>query len=161
MSNLLLSYIAPENADHSYISEAEFRAMKMKLLQEKETIEAELAKQSKEKVKWLAFSEKSFDIACHARKWFENGKPMTRRDIFLSLGSNFILKGQKVSLELDFPFQVIAENKRKVELEIREVLTSKKGVTVKQILQLAEKCPVLCAGEDLNLQALAGATTSR
>ena len=161
LNNLLLSYIAPENADRSYISEAEFRSTKMKLLQDKERIEAELAKQSQEKVKWLALSEKAFNIACYAQKWFVNGETMTRRDIFTSLGSNFVLKDQKLSLELDFPFQLIAKNKRRVELEIKKVLTSKNRVTVKQIIELARKCPLLCAGQDLNLHARKGATTSR
>ena len=153
LDNLLISYISPENTDRSYISEAEFRTAKMKLLQEKEQIEAELAKQSHEEKKWLVLSEKAFDIACYAQKWFVNGEIMTRRDIFTALGSNFILKDQKLSLELDFPFQLIAKNKRRVELEIKKVLTSKNRVTVKQILQLAEKCPLLCAGEDSNLHA--------
>ena len=153
IDNLLLSYISPENADRTYISEADFRTMKMKLLQEKEQIEAELAKQNQEEKKWLALSEKAFDMALHAQEWFARGEAMQRRDIFASLGSNFTLKSQKLSVELDFPFQVIAKNKRKVELEIREVLTSKNRVTVKQILECARLCPLLCPGEDSNLHA--------
>ena len=110
-------------------------------------------KASQEDKKWLALSEKAFDLALHAREWFAHGEPMRRRDIFASLGSNFMLKGQKLSVELDFPFQVIAKNRRKVELEIREVLTSKNRVTVKQILECAQLCPLLCAGEESNLHA--------
>lgn len=48
---------------------------------------------------------------CYAQKWFVKGEIMTRRDIFVSLGSNFTLKGQKLSVELDFPFQIIAKNR--------------------------------------------------
>ena len=160
IDNLLLSYISPDNADRTLISEADFRTMKMKLLQEKDQIEAELAKQSKEEKKWLTLSEKAFDTALYAQKLFAEGDAAQRRDIFASLGSNFTLKSQKLSITLDFPFQVIAKNKRKVELEIQEVLTSEKQVTMRQILQFARKCPLLCAGEDSNLHALAGTGTS-
>jgi site-specific DNA recombinase len=153
IDNLLLSYIAPENADRTYISEADFRTMKMKLLQDKEKIEAELAKQSKEETKWLALSEKAFDTACYAQQWFANGTPTTRRDIVMSLGSNFTLKGQKLSMELAFPFQEIIKNKEGVEQEIQKVLTSEKRVTVKDILRYTQMCPLLCAGEDSNLHA--------
>lgn len=153
INNLFRSYIAPENIDRTYISEAEFRSTKMSLLQEKEQIEAALKKQSQEKVKWLELSEKSFNVACYARKWFEVGKPMTKREIFSSLGSNLILKGQKVSVELDFPFEIIRKKRKAVEREITQVRTSKKPMTVVRISDLIKDFPVLCPGEDSNLHA--------
>ena len=52
-------------------------------------------------------SEDAFDTAIHAQKWFANDGPKSRRDIFMSLGSKFTLKSQKLSVELEFPFQVI------------------------------------------------------
>ena len=161
LNNLLLSYISPENADRTAISEAEYRSMKMKLLQDKEQLEAALKKQSEEKANWLVLSEKSFNVARYSRKWFENGKPMTKREIFSSLGSNLLLKKQEISLELEFPFEVIKKKRKAVEREIALVRTDKKRITAMRIADFVKTFPLLCAGEDSNLQALTGATTSR
>jgi hypothetical protein len=62
---------------------------------------------------------------------------MNRTAERLTLGGrkdpNSTLNSQKLSVELAFPFQVIAEKKYGVEQEIQKVLTSEKRVTVKQI----------------------------
>jgi site-specific DNA recombinase len=153
LNNLLLSYISPENADRTSISEAEYRSMKMKLLQDKEQLETALKKQSEEKVKWLVLSEKSFNVARYSRKWFAKGKPMTKREIFSSLGSNLLLKSQEISLELEFPFEVIKKKRKDVEREIALVRTDEKRITAMRIADFVKNFPVLCAGEESNLHA--------
>ncbi len=48
---------------------------------------------------WLDLSEKTFNFACYARHAFEKGGTQEKREIFASLGQNYILKDKKVSIE--------------------------------------------------------------
>jgi hypothetical protein len=56
---------------------------------------------------WLALSEKVFDYACHAREWFKKGDLKTKKELLEVLGSNLVLEGKKLRLELKKPFLII------------------------------------------------------
>ena len=56
---------------------------------------------------WLALSEKVFDYACHAREWFKKGDMKTKKELLEVLGSNLVLEGKKLRLELKKPFSII------------------------------------------------------
>lgn len=56
---------------------------------------------------WLALSEKVFDYACHAREWFKQGDLNTKKQLLETIGSNLVLKGKELRLELKKPFFII------------------------------------------------------
>ena len=58
---------------------------------------------------WLALSEKVFDYACHAREWFKKGDLKTKKALLEVLGSNLVLEGKKLRLELKKPFLIIKD----------------------------------------------------
>ena len=45
---------------------------------------------------WLELTEKTFNFACYARKAFDLGNIQQKREIFTSLGQNFVLTDKKV-----------------------------------------------------------------
>lgn len=56
---------------------------------------------------WLRKAEEIFDFATHAKEEFENGTMEKKREIVSYLGSNLILKDQKVTIKLQKPLEKI------------------------------------------------------
>jgi len=107
LDNLLLSYTSPENSHRELMSDQEYAGLRSRLLKEKHKLEAELKDEGEKIEEWLELSERTFNFACYARVWFKKGDMDTKRAIFGCLGSDLILKGQKVSLDLHKPLQII------------------------------------------------------
>lgn len=129
---LLLKYTAPENTDGSIISLDEYQALKKRLLERKNALESELTDKGKEMEQWLELSEKTFNFASYACVWFERGDSATKRSILACLGSNLVLKDQKINMELHPFFLSIVENKKKLELEEASARTSESGSPKRQ-----------------------------
>src|SRR5690606_33461106 len=100
LDTMLLKYTAPENTDGSIISADEYQALKKRLLERKNALENELTDKGKEMEQWLELSERTFNFARYARIWFEKGDNATKRSILACLGSNLVLKDQKINVEL-------------------------------------------------------------
>ena len=60
--------------------------------------------------KWFAFSAKTFEFACNARAWFENGDLKVKKEILSAIGSNLVLKDKKLLLEARIPFLLIEKS---------------------------------------------------
>ena len=73
---------------------------------------------------WLELSERTFNFARYASTWFTNGNLETKRAIFACLGSNLILKGQNINVDLHKPFKFIFDNLQDAEKELVQVRTS-------------------------------------
>ncbi len=129
---LLLKYTSPENTDGSLISNEEFQALKNQLVRRKNSLESALADRGKEMEQWLELSERTFNFACYARTWFEKGDDSVRRAILSCLGSNLILKDQKINIELHPLFQSIVLDKEKSEQELVSARTSESGLAKRQ-----------------------------
>ena len=48
---------------------------------------------------WLELAERAFDFAANAQVRFRDGDLTVKRDILMTLGSNFLLKDQKLTLQ--------------------------------------------------------------
>ena len=72
-----------------------------------ERLKEELEKYSQDKTEWLREKEKEFLFAKGARNSFAKGDRKKKREIFYSLGSNFVLKDKELQLELKRPFRAI------------------------------------------------------
>lgn len=132
LDNLLLRLTSPSNADGGLISDNEYKSAKGILLKEKNALEADLQAQGKAIERWLELSERTFNFARYASLWFLKGDLETKRAIFACLGSDSILKDQKLNITLRKPFKFIFDNLEEIEKELVEVRTSENQVGTRQ-----------------------------
>lgn len=128
LDSLLLRFTAPENQNGELISDGEYKLAKASLIKEKNTLESALEAQGKEIERWVELSERTFNFARYAHIWFERGDLETKREIFACIGSDFIIKSQKLNVQLRKPFRFIFENINKAEKELSSVRTSENGL---------------------------------
>lgn len=128
MDSLLLKYSSAENVDGSLISDSDYKNLKTALMNEKRTLEGDIDNHSREMEQWLELSERTFNFARYASTWFANGNLETKRAIFACLGSNLILKGQNINVDLHKPFKFIFDNLPQIERELVQVRTSKNSL---------------------------------
>jgi hypothetical protein len=77
---------------------------------------------------WLEITERAFDFAAHARIQFRDGDLMTKRDILMTLGQNFLLNDQKLTLQQSEWLVPMAEQYPALEAEyLRRARTNKKA----------------------------------
>lgn len=143
LDNLILLYTSPENVNSQLLSTEELKNSKSSLLKEKTKLEEELNSQGKEIEKWIELTEKTFNFARYARTWFAKGDLDTKRAIFACLGSDFLLKDQKVTLTLHKPFQVIFEKRNLAEKELAKLEPAEFGSLKVKLAVFATKFPVL------------------
>lgn len=141
--NLLLKYTLPDNADGHLISDQDFESLKTQLVKEKTVLEAELSAQGKVVDQWVELSERTFNFARYARIWFVRGDIETKRAIFSCLGSNFLLKDQKLALTIRKPFELIFEGLPQIERELERLEPVKTPVTVRDFESLSPKIILL------------------
>jgi hypothetical protein len=121
LDNLLLKYTSPENTDGGLISDQEYQSLKGRLIKQKTALEQELREQGKDIEEWVELSERTFNFCRYARAWFEKGDMETKRAIFGCLGSELLLKDQKVGVTLKKPFQYIFEGLNQAEQELERL----------------------------------------
>lgn len=134
LDNMFLRLTSPSNANGELISEAEYKNIKGTLLKEKNALESELQAQGKAMEQWLELSERTFNFARYASTWFAKGDMETKRAIFACLGSDFILKDQKLNIQLRKPFKFIFDNLPELEKEMIQVRTSENASMKGQIV---------------------------
>lgn len=132
LQGLLLKFTSPQNANSEIISDNEYQTLKTQLLTRKNTLENDLADTGKEIEQWLELSERTFNFACYARYWFEHGDNTTKRSILGCLGSNLVLKDQKINVQLHPFFLNILENKKSLVSADRYARTTKNIATERQ-----------------------------
>ncbi|MFA5143740.1 MAG: recombinase family protein [Candidatus Omnitrophota bacterium] len=90
---------------------------------------------------WLALSEKVFDYACHAREWFKKGDLKTKKELLEALGSNLIIEGKKLRLELKKPFSIIEKGLSALPSEKLRLEPAGFGLTKPKNKVLANQIP--------------------
>ena len=140
LDNLLLRLTSPENAENALISNDEYKGIKSSLLKERHAMETDLEAQGKAVERWLELSERTFNFARYAGVWFSKGDLETKRAIFACLGSDFILKDQKLNIQLRKPFKFVFDNLETVEKELVQVRTSKDDDIKGQFIYLDPNC---------------------
>ena len=143
LENLVLTYTSLENSGRNLMTEEEYSTVRSKLLKTKSGLENELKAQGKELEKWVELSERTFNFALYARIWFAKGDLETKRAIFACLGSNLVLKGQIVAIDMRKPFKLIVEglSQAKEELERLEPLIN--SVDTNQFHSFSLRFPIL------------------
>lgn len=129
------------------IDEDQFRSRKTALLGEKDRLQAFLKDTDKRVENWLEIAERGFNFAEKAREIFETTDDIeVKKEIFSALGSDLVLKDQKLVVSWDnllFPIRNAAETAR----EISERLEPVKSVENKRDLgEMYAESPVLLRG---------------
>jgi len=92
------------------LDDEEYLEHKNKLLLERERLKEKLEDVSHSTEKQLELTERAFTFACYASYWFEHGTIEQKNTILKTIGSNFILKDRKLSLELKNPWLRLTED---------------------------------------------------
>ena len=150
IDNLLQLKISPMNADGSLLSDEEYAKRKAELIKEKARLQELLGDTDKRVEKWLEIAERTFDFACHAKYWFENGADQDKASILKSLGSNLILRDRKLMLDLKKPLMAI-ENVVKGVPQVRGGFEPEKcGLNKGEMEDLYSKNPTVQGYQDSN-----------
>ena len=76
----------------------------MILIKEKENFSAQLGDCDQRVDNWLELTEKTFNFVTYAKYHFETGSIEDKKLVFQTLGQNFLLKDQKLGVELQSSF---------------------------------------------------------
>ena len=95
---------------------------------------------------WVELTKQTFNFARYARSWFEHGDNDTKKAILGCLGSNLIIKDQKLNVDLHPFFLSVLENREKVEAELVSARTSENAATKRQKGTSVPSCPSLFRG---------------
>lgn len=114
IDNLLTLFISDGNASRELLSEEEFKESKKGLVREKNRIQNKIDQINKESDQWLELTEKTFRFATYAKHWFQNGSPEEKTGILRAFGTNFILKDQKLTIEVHPALKSISDGAKKI-----------------------------------------------
>ena len=96
-----------------YVSEAidqtEFTRMKEQILGEKQKAKDYLDSHSEAQKSWLNYSEKLIITTNHAYKIFKQGTPEEVKMLMTTIGKNYVLRDNKVTLQFKEPFNYVAQ----------------------------------------------------
>lgn len=97
-----------------------------RLIKEKKNLKSQLEKYEVEQEDWIELTKKTFNFACYARHWFEEGDAITKTQILQSLGENLYLKDGKILIDGQKPFFLIRKTKEEIALLNTELEPTKK-----------------------------------
>lgn len=123
------------------ISDKEYTQKKEILIKEQIGLKEKLGDTENRASKWLELSEKTFNLACYARYWFKNGSLEDKKTILQTIGSDFILKDGKLTIQLQKPFFIIQDANEHEEKYAKRLELPKKIVLSPQIRDLALQNP--------------------
>ena len=107
LQRLSFEFTSPQNNHYAIYTPDEFSTYKKALIKEREGIEQQL-EESKNKVdRTLELSERTFTFCAYAKHHFAEGDIQKKRNIFSTIGSNIVLRNQKISIEALEPYLVI------------------------------------------------------
>ena len=102
------------------IDDAEFKDQKVKLLAEKQGLKSQLDNLESRANHWLESAVETFEFARNAKYRFEHGYFKEKKIIAHQIGSNFILKNQILTLEVNKPLEIISNGLLEIKKEANE-----------------------------------------
>jgi site-specific DNA recombinase len=143
IDNLVTRFTASSNAKEEILTTEEYQKLKGRLLKEKSILEEDLKQHGVELEDWVELSERTFDFARYARIWFERGDLDAKRAIFACLGSNPLIKDQRLMLNLQKPLQLIFENKDLCEKEFDRLEPAESPEKLPVVEDFAKQFPLM------------------
>ena len=132
------------------ITETEYREKRGELLKEKARYMALLNDTDHNATKWYTNMDNAFKFVKRAEEKFKTGTLEERREIFLSLGSNFLLKYREVLLDMDDTLLPMQKMAAEVQAVHHRLEPTKKDYAQRDLEHVYSKNPKLCAGLDSN-----------
>lgn len=154
LQSLTLNFTGPTNKDRTIISDEEYQALKSDLLKRKGVLEDDLKFKNKAVEQWAELSEQTFDFACYAHLWYENGDEKIKRAILACLGSNLRLKGKKLQISYTSFFLSLIKARDAIEQEIEHARTYKYPSLTKQNRHDVPVSSLGLRGQDSNLRPI-------
>lgn len=81
------------------ISDEEYNLKRDSLMKEKQQLKLRLDETDDRANKWLKLTEDTFNFALYAHREFLNGELQRKKEMLIALGSNFLLKDNKLTLD--------------------------------------------------------------
>lgn len=116
------------------------------------TIQQKLRETESRAEKWLDLTEKTFNFACYAHTHFNNGDLLTKKEVLMALGKNFLLKDQKLHIVPNEWLKPIIESYPAIEKQFQTVRTRKYSSPARQKEAFASLRPIVRGRPDLNRQ---------
>ncbi len=133
------------------VSDQEYQTKKADLLKEQRKLKENLGDTEDRASKWLELSEKTFNLACYARHWFEKGNLNDKKSILLAIGSDFVLKDRKLDVQLQKPYFILKDAKEHEEKYAERFELPESVVLSPQTRDFAIQNPTWLRGQDSDL----------
>ncbi len=114
------------------VSKEEYSTKKDELKKERENLEREFNSLKARTYDWIELAEKTFNFAKNAKHNFDHGDAECKTSIFRALGTNFLVKDQKLLVELRKPYLILKENHQFVGDQVKTIELKEKLVTTTQ-----------------------------
>jgi site-specific DNA recombinase len=112
------------------ISEADFKTKKNEINNTITNLQSQRDNTEGRSWNWIDLVEKTFCFATYAQSNFNTWDLQTKREIFNSLGQNFLFKDWKLSIELNKWFVPIQKHQLEIEREYQRLEPTKKGINM-------------------------------
>ena len=132
------------------ITETEYREKRTHLLKEKARYMELLNDTDRNTTQWYKNMDSGFKFVKRAEEKFKTGTPEERREILLSLGSNFFLHYRKLLLDIDetlLPMEKLATEVQAIHSRLEP---PEKTYSERDLERVYSKNPTLCAHLDSN-----------
>ncbi|MCL4390059.1 hypothetical protein M1345_01555 [Patescibacteria group bacterium] len=136
LDNLVKLKISPQNTDGSLLSDDEFKSQKESIVSEKRQLEERMGNTGKRIENWIENLERALDFAVQARYKFSIGSLEEKRDILNTIGSNLILEGQTLHLDVQRPYLFFGEIIKVEPTASGEFEPEKQGISTAQLESL-------------------------
>jgi hypothetical protein len=139
--NLSREFTSPLNSKYELYTPEEFRKQKSDLISERDRLEKEMGS-TKEKLDHdLETAERVFNFCTYAQYHFNNGDLQKKRTIFGTIGSNLILKDQKLNIDRLHPYLLIENEVRALRTLYVGLEPEKNGSTKRKEAAFAASIP--------------------
>ena len=134
------------------VTDEEYTTQKSELLKERAKLKEKIGDFEHRADRWLELTEKAFNFACYAKYWFENGSLEDKKIILQTVGSNFILKDKRLSIELKNPWIIIRKGLEEAEQEMGRLELPQPAESTTLKPSLIPVCKTWLPGQDSNLR---------
>lgn len=152
LDNLVRLKISPANSDGSLLSDEEFKSQKEAIVKDKREIELLMGATGKRIENWIENLERNLGFAVQARYRFANGTKAEKRDILATIGSNMILEGKKLRLDVQKPYFYFGEIIKVEPTASAEFEPEKRVEMQPQLESLWASNPAVQERQDSNLE---------
>ena len=146
LQKLLQMRLGGELTSDEYVEE------KAKLVTSRDDIKGKIKNVEATADRFMSDMEETFNFACTARERFENGQPFEKKEILSKMGENFILKDEKLHLDLKKSLLQFKKSKSLVVSTIPALEPADLQGISTEVASLATANPIWLRRQDSNLQ---------